>query len=197
MFNRRGLAIFLEHAPWFAARRNGQSLLIIQYFAAFRTSSTDVPSHMCPEQDGDFIYSDPLQFGERKRWCPAPASSFQIWDRRCQEDAISTLQLANDLHKEARGISFYQFVGSDGRVHLLQKQLVSVLATTVRQLQKHYRFEALPGHCIRVFALEDLSLPVALMMECVEADQADPLGLNILLRHALAEAVRLRTQSTA
>jgi len=111
MFNKRELATFLEHALKFGVRRNGQSLLIIHDFAAFRLSCTDVPFHMCPDQDGDFICYDPLQVSGTKVWRPAPASGFQIWDRRCQEEAISALQLANDLRKEARGISYYQFMG--------------------------------------------------------------------------------------
>lgn len=189
MLSKRKLADYFEDTR-FAIRRNGQSLLIVHDFAMFRVTTDDLPEQMYPEQDGDYLYQNsmPTPSDALIRPCPAPTLAlFTFWQDVCNAQALSQLEITEV------GKPYCQCRDTAGNVHYLARWLTDILSSSLKILQKAYRFEALTGHRVRVFAAFDAFLPIAMLMECLPGQPFDPLGLNALLRQTVAAAVRRRT----
>jgi hypothetical protein len=191
MLSKKKFAACFEDTR-FAIRRNGSSLLIVHDFAMFHVTADDLPALMCPEQDGDYLYTNimPTSSDARIRPCPAPTLAlFTLWQDVCNAQALSPLEIIEV------GKPYCQCRDTAGNVHFLGRWLTDIFSSSLQRLQKAYRFEALSRHRVRMFAASDASLPIAMLMECLPDQPSDPLGLNALLRQAMAAAVRLRTNT--
>lgn len=197
--NAQKFISFLESSVRFAVRREGQTILIVHDFAMFRSTVEALPSRMCPERDGIYIYYDEMVTFRKDFQVLRPAPEiphFALWRRACQADAVSSLELSNQLWRPARGEAYCQLTDAAGAVHLLGTYLTDTLSTSVGQLKKTYRFEALTGHRVRIFRHDDPAPPIALFMECVKDQPADPLGLKALFLEAMGAEVRRRAEES-